>query len=280
MAFKVLEYLGCDPIIMVGQDLAVTDDLVTHAAGFHYGGDKISEAGLLEVEGNYQERVKTRPVYKQFLLHYERDIATYKGTAINATEGGAKIHGTHIMTFQEAIDKYIKEDINTTAVIKKHLKQVKSKEKERQIKETLKKLYNAKDFCNKTIGICSESLEKCMVVEEILRRTDVAPVGEDYTTYRANMKILEETVNKFATKDFYLILMHYVQSIYIKILQDINSIKYKQDDSPERDVLLLLKYKELYSVLSSLIKKLIEEFDISIEIMEKFKVDFAARNEK
>ncbi len=94
------------------------------------------------------------------------------------------------------------------------------------------------------------------------------------------MKILEETVNKFATKDFYLILMHYVQSIYIKILQDINSIKYKQDDSPERDVLLLLKYKELYSVLSSLIKKLIEEFDISIEIMEKFKVDFAARNEK
>ena len=26
MAFKVLEYLGCDPIIMIGQDLAITDD--------------------------------------------------------------------------------------------------------------------------------------------------------------------------------------------------------------------------------------------------------------
>lgn len=280
MAFKVLEYLGCDPIIMIGQDLAITDDLVTHAAGFHYGSDKLSEKDLIEVEGNYQERVKTRPVYKQFLLHYERDIATYQGTAINATEGGAKIHGTQIMTFKEAIDKYIKEDINTTSEIKKHLKQIKHKEKERQIKETLKKLYHAKDFCNKTIGICNESLEKCAIVEEILRRTDVAPVGEDYTTYRANMKIVEDTVQKFATNDFYLILMHYVQSIYIKILQDINSIKHKQGDSPERDVLLLLKYKELYSVLSSLIKKLIEEFDISIEIMEKFKVDFAARNEK
>lgn len=281
MAFKVLEFLGCDPIIMIGQDLAITDDLVTHAAGFHYGNAaKTNMKGVIEIEGNYQPKVKTRTVYKQFLLHYERDIATYKGTAVNATEGGAKIHGTQIMTFQEAVDKYIKEDINTTAVIKKHLKQVKHKEKERQIKETLKKLHYAKDFCNKIIDICSDSLEKCAIVEEILRRTDVAPAGEDYTTYRANMKILEDNVQKFATKDFYFILMHYVQSIYIKILQDINSIKYKHDDGPERDVLLLLKYKELYSVLSSLIKKLIEEFDVSIEIMEKFKVEFAERNEK
>ncbi|MDE7315873.1 MAG: DUF115 domain-containing protein [Mucispirillum sp.] len=280
MAFKVLEYLGCDPIIMIGQDLAITDDLVTHADGFHYGSDKVSEKDLIEVEGNCQPKVKTRPVYKQFLLHYERDISTYKGTAVNATEGGAKIHGTQIMTFQEAIDKYIKEDINTTAVIKKYLKQIKYKEKGRQIKETLKKLYHAKDFCNEIINICSESLEKCLVVEEILRRTDAAPAGEDYTIYRANMKILEDTVQKFGTKDFYLILMHYVQSIYIKILQDINSIKYKHDDGTERDIMMLLKYKELYSVLSSLIKKLIDEFDISIEIMEKFKADFAAKNEK
>ncbi len=29
------------------------------------------------------------------------------------------------MTFKEAIDKYIKEDINTTSEIKKHLKQIK-----------------------------------------------------------------------------------------------------------------------------------------------------------
>lgn len=281
MAFKVLEFLGCDPIIMIGQDLSFTDDLVSHAEGFHYGNRKRTDlSNYIKVEGNFQAEVYTIPVYKQFLLHYERDIATYKGTAINATEGGAKIHGTQIMTFKEAIEKYIKEDINTTAVIKKHLKQVKHKEKEKQIKETLKKLYHAKDYCNNIINICSESLEKCAIVEEILRRTDVAPVGEDYTTYRANMKILEETVQKFNTKDFYFILMHYVQSIYIKILQDINSIKYKQDDGPERDVLLLLKYKELYSVLSSLIKKLIEEFDVSIEIMEKFKEEFAARKEK
>lgn len=280
MAFKVLEYLGCDPIIMIGQDLAYTDDLVSHAEGFHYGSDKVeNNNNIIEVEGNYQEKVKTNSVYKQFLLHYERDIATYKGTAINATEGGAKIHGTEIMTFQEAIDKYIKDEIDTTATIKKHLKHIKYKEKEKQIKETLKKLYHAKNVCDKVTAICSEGLEKCAVVEEILRRTDVNPKDDDLTTYKKNMQLIGEIPQRFATKDFYLILMHYVQSIYIKVLQDINSIKYKQDDGPERDVLLLLKYKELYSVLISLIKKFVDELNVSIEIMEKFKVEFAARKE-
>ncbi|MCI6475380.1 MAG: DUF115 domain-containing protein [Mucispirillum sp.] len=280
MAFKILEYLGCDPIIMIGQDLAITDDLVTHAAGFHYGNPKRTNIpNLVEVEGNYQEKVKTRPVYKQFLLHYERDVASYTGTAINATEGGAKIHGTTLMTFQEAIDKYIKDDIDTTATIKNHLKHIKYKEKEKQIKETLKKLYHAKDFCNNVIKICSEGLEKCAVVEDILRRTNTAPEGDDYTAYKANMKTIEEISQKLQTKDFYLILMHYVQSIYIKILQDINGIKYKYDEGTQRDIMVLLKYKEFYSVLISLIKKLIEEFDVSIEIMEKFKVEFAARKE-
>ena len=99
------------------------------------------------------------------------------------------------------------------------------------------------------------------------------------------MKIVEDTVQKFATNDFYLILMHYVQSIYIKVLKDINSIKHNQMERIAGALLiiiglLLLKYKELYSVLGSLIKKLLEEFDISIEIMEKFKVEFTERKVK
>ncbi len=279
MAFKILEFLGCDPIIMIGQDLAITDDLQTHAEGFHYGSKGQKYKKIVELEGNLQPKVKSTPSYKQFLLHYERDVAAHKGTVINATEGGAKIHGTTLMTFKDAIEQYIKDDINVLDTIKKHLKPVRHRDKERQIKDTLKKLYNGRDFCNEVISICDDGLETCAMVEEILRRTDVAPKDEDYTTYKANMKKLEETLNKFATREFYLIAMHYVQSIYIKIIQDMQNIKYKNDDNPERDVMLLLKYKELYSVLKALIKKLIEEFDISIDIMEKFKVEFAERKQ-
>lgn len=284
MAFKVLEYLGCDPIILIGQDLAIKDDYTTHASGFHYGEKSSTDEKLqrdaIEVEGNYQEKVKTLPYYKQFLLHYERDMATYKGTAINATEGGAKIHGTQLMTFQEAIDKYIKDDINVTETIKNNLKDLKDKQKYEQINETLRKLYHANDYSNSVIDTCVSALKKCQIVEEILRRTDLAPDEKETKIYKDNMALIKKALETFSSQDFYLILMHYVQSIFIKIIQDINAIQYKEDDCIERDVKLLLKYKELYSVLIGLIKKLIEEFEVSIQLLEKFKEEFKERLNK
>lgn len=275
MAFKVLEYLGCDPIILVGQDLAMTDDFRTHAQGFHSGNEpQPNLPDLLKVEGNYQKEVTTRKVYKQFLLHYERDVAAYKGTVINATEGGAKIHGTQLMTFQEAIDKYIKTNIDSTNTIKRALKYPKYKEKEKQIKETLKKLHHGNKFCNEVIDICNDGLRRCAVIEEILSRTNCKPEGKDVEVYKSNLTEIEKIPYQFSGKDFYLITMHYVQSIYIKILQDINNIKFSKDNGIERDTMLFLKYRELFSVLIGLLKKLIEEFNISIDIVEKYQEEF------
>lgn len=282
MAFKVLEYLGCDPIIMIGQDLALKDDLTTHAEGFHYKTDlSPSEIpNLIEVEGNYQPKVKTRPVYKQFLLHYERDMATYKGTAINATEGGAKIHGAQVMTFQEAIDKYIKNDINVSATIKNKLKPIKDKAKKEQIKETLKKLYHANKYCEDVIGVCADGLELCLHNSEIFKSTDMKPEGDMLEKCRSNILKMAKLCDKFAVRDFYLILMHYVQSFYIKAVMDINSIRFKYKLSVERDAAMTVKYQELFSVLGALIKKLMEEFKVSIELLEKFQKEFNEKMEK
>ena len=275
MAFKILEFLGCDPIILVGQDLSITDDLQTHAEGFHYGTQQKSLLGsFIEIEGNYQEKVKSKPIYKQFLLHYERDVATFKGTVINATEGGAKIHGTQLMTFQEAIDKYITTNIDTTNTIKRALKYPKQKDKEKNIKETLKKLHHANKFCNEIIEICQDGLHKCAIIEEILRRTDCEPQGEDVDIYKKNLDDIVKIPLKFVGKDFYYIVMHYVQSIYIKIIQDINYIKFSRDDGVERDTMLFLKHRELFSVMIGLLKVLMVEFNVSIEIMEKYQEEF------
>ncbi len=278
MAFKVLEFLGCDPIILIGQDLAITDDLQTHAEGFHYG---TQQKGLyetyIEIEGNYQEKVKTQPVYKQFLLHYELDVAKTKATVINATEGGAKIHGTVLMTFQEAIDKYIKNNIDTTNTIKKSLKTPKYKEKEKQIKETLNKLKHANEFCNNMIDVCNKGLDKCTEIEQILVKTNGEPEGDDYDKVHSMVYEISKIPDNFTGKDFYFILMHYVQSIYIKIIQDINNIKYSKENGVEKDVALFIKHRELFSVLAALVRKIMEEFAVSIEIVEKFQEEYASR---
>ena len=95
MAYRLLRYLGCDPIILVGQDLAVSEEGKTHADGNPFGD---CQPGYLfdpsTIEGNYVEALKTNPILKMFHNAYEYDVAVNPGTVINATEGGAKITGT------------------------------------------------------------------------------------------------------------------------------------------------------------------------------------------
>ncbi len=110
MAFKLLELLGCDPIILVGQDLSYGEDDSTHSRAAPWG--KVHEPEqrainpTIRVRGNYKEWVYTRPAWETMRLAYVRDVAGYGGTVINATEGGAYIDGTLVMPLREAIDRY------------------------------------------------------------------------------------------------------------------------------------------------------------------------------
>ena len=108
MAFRVLKYLGCSPIILVGQDLALNEDGKTHAQGDPYGDEQEVYTSLpIEVEGNYSPTLKSNPVLKMFHAAYEVDVIHFDGQVINCTEGGAKIAGTQLLTLREALDEYI-----------------------------------------------------------------------------------------------------------------------------------------------------------------------------
>jgi len=111
MAFKVAEALGCDPIILIGQDLAFSRDGRTHATGSVYGeNQQLPLEEMFEVMGNDGESIMTNQTWYSFLRAYEMDLLNYSGTCINATEGGAYITGTSIMPFEEAINKHIREE--------------------------------------------------------------------------------------------------------------------------------------------------------------------------
>ncbi|GAB4257820.1 MAG: hypothetical protein Kow0092_05010 [Deferrisomatales bacterium] len=111
LAFKVAEALGCDPVILVGQDLAYADDGATHSTAAYWGRNLSSvapdRAGAFPVRGNCREQVRTNPTWNAFRLAYERDVASFAGTVINATEGGAYIHGTRVLTLRETIDRWV-----------------------------------------------------------------------------------------------------------------------------------------------------------------------------
>ncbi len=80
MAFNILEALGCDPIILIGQDLAYSREGTSHASGTHFGENQIpKEVPTLNVMGNDGQPILTNIHWNDFRLSYEIDISKYKG---------------------------------------------------------------------------------------------------------------------------------------------------------------------------------------------------------
>ncbi|MDO5154424.1 MAG: DUF115 domain-containing protein [Eubacteriales bacterium] len=108
--FALLQYWGFKKVMLVGQDLAHTGDK-QHAGEAEIKREEIKRE-IIELEGNVEEKVYTTLDYYAYLRWFEMAIAHYypNSEVINATEGGAKIRGTQIMTLKEAMDLYCEKE--------------------------------------------------------------------------------------------------------------------------------------------------------------------------
>jgi len=109
-AFGIACLLGANPVVFVGQDIALSDGY-THAKGTVYEGQKVdltqSNPHLIAVPGINGGKVYTWRNMYSFLVRFEELFAAQRDRLIiDATEGGALKRGTKVMTFREAIDRY------------------------------------------------------------------------------------------------------------------------------------------------------------------------------
>jgi hypothetical protein len=117
--------LGCDPIIFIGQDLAYPDSSsASHAKGAVLQGSAPTKVITHHIQGETVtgingEILRTDRSFLSMKKFFESAIAKSDKIHINATQGGANIDGTKILTLQEVIDRYCKPQINTT----RHLKE-------------------------------------------------------------------------------------------------------------------------------------------------------------
>lgn len=110
--FSLLESWGFDTIILMGQDLALT--------GNRRYSDQEGDAAqqsldkgftLFETEGYYGGTVTTREDYFTYLKWFEGAFSISSVShIINATEGGAMIHGAENMTLRKALDTYAQKE--------------------------------------------------------------------------------------------------------------------------------------------------------------------------
>jgi len=145
-AFDMAVMFGCDPVVLVGQDLCFGENS-THAPGGVYVSQDVridSKNGKVSIEEDYvtlKDRAKSsfellwlrgldgRPVPSKFdwvTFHqwFENYVAAMKRAglpvkAINATEGGAYIEGMEHVTLAEVLDKYVKNAFPVDEAIEK-----------------------------------------------------------------------------------------------------------------------------------------------------------------
>jgi len=129
--------MGCNPIIMTGQDLAITNNkFYSSAAEFGKADEPVPEdyselfkarinelknEELIEVKGQNGEIVKTKKDYASFIKYFE-DFANKFGsntTLINCSPGGAQINGfinADISEILQPFSEFSKEEIIKKAV--------------------------------------------------------------------------------------------------------------------------------------------------------------------
>ena len=106
--FDLFRLQGFNTFILVGQDLAYGADGSTHGSGEMQ--IAVENNTHFTIEGIGGESVESRADWIRFIKHYEKQIALQPGIrVIDATEGGAKINGTEIMSLAQAIDECCKK---------------------------------------------------------------------------------------------------------------------------------------------------------------------------
>ncbi|MDQ0161929.1 motility associated factor glycosyltransferase family protein [Aeribacillus alveayuensis] len=202
MCYMLANYIGGDPIIVIGQDLAYSDDGTTHSKDSFYNfennqdidinirtkiQDSLSNKGMhnkiVYLDGYYGGKVRSRLLWQQFLIWYEHHVASSNSLTINATEGGVHIKGTERMPFKKAIEKYCVETITPVSHLLEHINISKNDarkslqnlhKKYEQLKETLQNIRDYaeenKEFIFQLLQELKTDTKEIFLLEMKLRR--------------------------------------------------------------------------------------------------------------
>lgn len=257
MAFKLAEALGCDPIILIGQDLAYSREGKTHAQGTLYGeSQNLPSPDQFEIMGNDGRPILTNHIWNGFRQAYEIDVAAYSGKCINCTEGGAFIQGTEIMTFQAAIDLYINQAFDPLAVIKESIGHFSAEDIKKDIDKLKIKIQSTKADLEKMRDYCLEAIDLILKnqnqVQEIIERQerseqdfDIKQIYNEVIKYKNQFMSVQPTLQLF--------LMHIIQPYYIKAHIDLYELPDLYEDQDLLNAHLIFGYHKWFAVIHDII---------------------------
>lgn len=134
-AFSVGKLMGAKIIILIGQDLALSGEK-EHAEGTFQKDRKfdLKNQALPRVEGIDGEMLPTLHNLKLYLEWFEKQIEKDDSVkVVDATEGGALIHGSEVLTLRETIERYCKTEYDSEVYWENIEKHFDKEEKEKAL---------------------------------------------------------------------------------------------------------------------------------------------------
>lgn len=193
---------GFKNIILVGQDLAMTGKKC-------YAGDERIEYSdydwdWLEVEGIDGDTVITRRDYYLYLKWFEQNIALHPElNVIDATEGGAKIKGTQVMSLEEVVQSYGEKECNIEGIlssVQPAFDETQRRELVERITQSRNTIYGLIQKLEDTIALSARGIQVAKK-EKMSQRKGLAMAGSNELFYKSLNQKIEALCSYYDTLD-------------------------------------------------------------------------------
>lgn len=250
-AFALACHLGFRKVVFVGQDLAYTDNR-SHADGtFQEQMPEENTEKFLMVPGNYEEEVPTlsnldsyRQWFGEFISEWKKK---YDVEFINATEGGAKIEGTKLMTLADVIDQECKKEVD----IKSCFDQLEPEFNKEEQEKILEYFHDTPKKVHEIISLSKEGRKIYAQLDKLCRsgNIDKRAYVKLLKRVKRNRKKIEENVN-----------FDLLQQSMMRAEQILRSGQYFTYDSMEEEGLELARQGKKYMELLEQYTRIIEAY--------------------
>ncbi|MCG8540275.1 MAG: DUF115 domain-containing protein [Clostridia bacterium] len=273
-AISLAHKIGANPIIMVGQDLAYTNNL-THALGIptcQKDAFKQTE-NPIPIEDIYGNMVYTNSSMYLFLQDIQGIIAADIDSRIyiDATEGGAKIEGTKIMKLREVIDVYVKNDIEVEEKITSIISKNKTKKSNSSnLQKIAYELYELKEELQKIVDMCEKA---CSKLEEMMLIYEENMQIENYEKIKEIVTDVDD-VQAYLKEKRYIIdsIPYALKTVLIKATNEIGEFDANNiNEFQGRDMKEILCNINFYKAIREIICEVLPSVDEGIDKLSKFK---------
>ncbi len=252
-AFSMLYKMGFRTIILVGQDLAYSDNK-SHADGtFQEKMPEENTKNMIKVKGNYVDEVPTRRDFRVFLEWFNMYIKGAKEhrdiRVINATEGGAFIEGTELWALKDIIAETCQKEV----CFSEKIEQMESAFSEEERKKAVEYLH--------TIPAEYEEIRKnAKLLEKAYRNMKKVSAGsKGKRELQKILKRIKKLTNQCRRREAYqLVDMTMVPAEYI-----IRSEYFLENENTEENIKEIARegilYTEILQECAELLKKIAEE---------------------